>query len=69
MPNLNSPATSRAITSLEWSARFQSINGATGEFKFGVNWERKIGRTADLASEEEEDSNVFSVVAGLRIFF
>jgi copper resistance protein B len=35
----------------------------------GVNWERKIGRTADLASEEEEDSNVFSVVAGLRIFF
>jgi copper resistance protein B len=35
----------------------------------GVNWERKIGRTADFASEEGEDSNVFSVVAGLRIFF
>lgn len=35
----------------------------------GVNWERKIGRTADLASEEVEDSNVFSIVTGLRIFF
>lgn len=35
----------------------------------GINWERKVGRTADFASEEGEDSNVFSVVAGLRIFF
>ena len=35
----------------------------------GINWERKIGKTSDFASEEGEDSNVFSVVAGLRIFF
>lgn len=35
----------------------------------GINWERKVGRTADFASEEGEDSNVFSIVAGLRIFF
>ena len=35
----------------------------------GINWERKIGNTADFASEEGEDSNVFSLVAGLRIFF
>lgn len=35
----------------------------------GINWERKIGNTSDFASEEGEDSNVFSVVAGLRVFF
>ena len=35
----------------------------------GINWERKIGKTSDFASEEGEDSNVFSLVAGLRIFF
>jgi len=35
----------------------------------GINWERKIGKTADFASEEGEDSNVFSLVAGLRVFF
>lgn len=35
----------------------------------GINWERKVGRTADFASEEGEESNVFSIVAGLRIFF
>ena len=35
----------------------------------GINWERKIGKTSDFASEEGEDPNVFSVVAGLRIFF
>ncbi|MDA1323333.1 MAG: copper resistance protein B [Proteobacteria bacterium] len=35
----------------------------------GINWERKIGKTEDFASEEGADSNVFSLVAGLRIFF
>lgn len=35
----------------------------------GINWERKIGKTADFASEEGTDSNVFSLVAGIRIFF
>jgi copper resistance protein B len=35
----------------------------------GINWERKIGKTSDFASEEGEDSNVFSIVAGLRVFF
>jgi copper resistance protein B len=35
----------------------------------GINWERKVGKTADFAGEEGEDSNVFSVVAGVRVFF
>jgi copper resistance protein B len=35
----------------------------------GVNWERKIGKTSDFAREEGEDDNVFSVVAGVRVFF
>ncbi|MFT5439591.1 MAG: copper resistance protein B [Alphaproteobacteria bacterium] len=35
----------------------------------GINWERKIGKTSDFASEEGEDSNVFSIVAGVRMFF
>ena len=35
----------------------------------GINWERKIGKTSDFASEEGEDSNVFSLVAGIRAFF
>jgi len=35
----------------------------------GINWERKIGKTSDFASEEGEDSNVFSLVAGIRVFF
>ena len=35
----------------------------------GINWERKIGTTSDLAREEGEDDNVFSVVAGIRAFF
>lgn len=35
----------------------------------GINWERKIGNTSDFASEEGEDSNVFSLVVGLRMFF
>ncbi len=35
----------------------------------GVNWERKLGKTADLARDAGEDDNVFSVVAGVRVFF
>ncbi|NQU70295.1 MAG: copper resistance protein B, partial [Rhodospirillales bacterium] len=35
----------------------------------GINWERKIGRTSDFAREEGEDDNVFSIVAGIRVFF
>lgn len=35
----------------------------------GVNWETKIGETADFANDEGEDTDVFSVVAGLRVFF
>ncbi len=35
----------------------------------GVNWERKVGKTSDFASEEGEDSNVFAVLAGVRLFF
>ena len=35
----------------------------------GINWERKIGKTSDFASDDGEDSNVFSTVAGIRVFF
>ena len=35
----------------------------------GINWERKLGNTSDFARAEGEDDNVFSIVAGLRIFF
>lgn len=35
----------------------------------GVNWERKLGKTADLARDQGEDDNVLSVVAGIRVFF
>ena len=35
----------------------------------GINWERKFGETADLARDEGEDVDVFSLVAGVRIQF
>ena len=35
----------------------------------GINWERKIGKTADFARDEGEDPDVLSVVAGIRAFF
>ncbi len=35
----------------------------------GISWERKLAGTSDFARAEGEDDNVFSVVAGLRIFF
>ena len=35
----------------------------------GVNWERKIGKTANFAGADGEDSNVLSYVAGIRLFF
>lgn len=35
----------------------------------GINWERKLGRSADFAEDEGEDSNVFSFVLGVRMFF
>ncbi|MDH3239900.1 MAG: copper resistance protein B [Alphaproteobacteria bacterium] len=35
----------------------------------GINWERKVGKTADLARDEGEDTNVFSIVAGIRFWF
>lgn len=35
----------------------------------GVNWERKIGKTANFAGAEGEDSNVMSYVLGVRAFF
>lgn len=35
----------------------------------GVNWERKIGKTADFARAEGEDANAFAVVAGIRVFY
>jgi copper resistance protein B len=35
----------------------------------GVHWERKFGRTADLAREEGEDPDDLALVAGLRVWF
>jgi copper resistance protein B len=35
----------------------------------GLHWERKFGRTADLARDEGEDSNELAAVAGLHIWF
>lgn len=35
----------------------------------GVNWERKLGETADFARQAGEDPNVLSAVAGIRIWF
>jgi copper resistance protein B len=35
----------------------------------GVNWERKLGNTADLARDEGEDDDALAAVVGLRIFF
>lgn len=35
----------------------------------GINWERKVGKTADFARDEGEDPDVFSIVAGIRAFF
>lgn len=36
---------------------------------FGIQWERKLGNTSDFARAEGEDDNVFSIVAGVRVFF
>ncbi len=35
----------------------------------GINWERKIGSTANLARDEGEDINVFSVLGGFSFWF
>ena len=35
----------------------------------GINWERKLGNTSDFARAEGEDDNVFSIVAGVSVFF
>ncbi|WP_225769639.1 copper resistance protein B [Inquilinus sp. Marseille-Q2685] len=35
----------------------------------GVNWERKLGRTADLARDEGEDVSDVSFVGGIRFWF
>lgn len=35
----------------------------------GLHWERKFGRTADLARDEGEDPDDLAVVAGLRLWF
>ena len=35
----------------------------------GINWERLVGKTADLARDEGEDTDVFSIVAGVRFWF
>ena len=35
----------------------------------GVNWERALGETADLAREEGEEVSNVSLVAGVRFFF
>ncbi len=35
----------------------------------GVNWERKLGQTADLARRDGEDTEIPSLVAGIRLWF
>jgi len=35
----------------------------------GVNWERKLGQTADIARDEGEDIEIPSFVAGIRLWF
>ncbi len=35
----------------------------------GVNWERKLGQSSSMARREGEDVDLFSVVAGLRLWF
>lgn len=35
----------------------------------GMNWERKFGNTARFAKAEEEDTDVLSFVAGIRVMF
>lgn len=35
----------------------------------GVNWERKVGQTEDIAREEGEDAEAPSFVAGIRFWF
>lgn len=35
----------------------------------GINWERKLGKTADFARDEGEDDDTLSLVAGLRVWF
>ena len=35
----------------------------------GIQWERKLGNTSDFARAEGEDDNVFSIVAGVSVFF
>jgi copper resistance protein B len=35
----------------------------------GLHWERKLGRTADLARDAGEDSDELTLVAGLRVWF
>jgi copper resistance protein B len=35
----------------------------------GLHWERKFGRTADLARDAGEDPDDLSIVAGLRLWF
>ena len=35
----------------------------------GINWEKKVGKTEDFAKDEGEDTDAFSLVAGLRVFF
>ena len=35
----------------------------------GVNWERKLGKTARFARDEGEDTNTLAGVVGIRLFF
>ncbi|ACK68848.1 copper resistance B precursor [Gloeothece citriformis PCC 7424] len=35
----------------------------------GINWSKKLGRTADFAEEEGESTDTLSVVGGIRLLF
>jgi copper resistance protein B len=35
----------------------------------GVEWTKKLGETADLAKQDGEDSSLFTIVSGVRLYF
>ncbi len=55
---------------LEVGARlsFDLVDRAVSPY-IGVNWERLLGSTADLADDDGEDTDTFQIVIGLKLMF
>ncbi|MGX1197798.1 copper resistance protein B [Parvibaculum sp. MBR-TMA-1.3b-4.2] len=61
--------TAAGFTSLETGLRLRyEIEREIAPY-LGINWERKLGATADLARAAGEDPDVLSVVTGVRLMF